>query len=69
MGKNKKLTENQINFLNVVGSEQNREYNVVLLGVPESNATSDEERTKECEVTTFEIFEEIQILTKEMYTK
>ena len=63
MGNNKKLTENQINILNVVGSEQkerqSRKYNVILLGVPESNATTDEERTKEDEATTFEILEEI----------
>ena len=53
----------QINILNVVGSEQkerqSRKYNVILLGVPESNATTDEERTKEDEATTFEILEEI----------
>ena len=63
MGNNKKLTENQINILNVVGSEQkerqSRKYNVILLGVPESNATKDEERKKEDEATTFEILEEI----------
>ena len=36
MGKNKKLTENQINILNIAGSEQKerqtRKYNLVLIG-------------------------------------
>jgi len=65
VGKNKKLTENQIDILNEVGSKRkerrNREYYMVLFGVPESNAATDEERTKEDEATTFEILEEIGI--------
>ena len=61
--KYKKLTENQMNILSVVGAEQKerlfREENVVLFGVPESKATTEEERQKEDEATVFAILDEI----------
>ena len=44
----------------------NRERNVVLFGVPISTATSDEEREKEDEATTFEILAEIEIEKKDV---
>jgi hypothetical protein len=63
IGKNKKLTENQMNILSVVGAEQKerqfREENLVLFGVPESKATSEEERQKDDEATVFAILDEI----------
>jgi hypothetical protein len=63
IGKNKKLTDNQMNILSVVGAEQKerqfREENVVLFGVPESKATTEEERQKEDEATVFTILDEI----------
>ena len=63
IGKRKNISENQVNILSAVGCEQknrhNRERNVVLFGVPNSTAATEEEREKEDEKTTREIFEEI----------
>jgi antitoxin component of RelBE/YafQ-DinJ toxin-antitoxin module len=63
IGKRKNISENQINILSAVGCEQknrqNRERNVVLFGVPNSTAATEEEREKEDEKTTREILEEI----------
>jgi hypothetical protein len=63
IGKNKKFTENQMNILSVVGAEQKerqfRTKNLVLFGVPESKATSEEERQKDDEATVFAILDEI----------
>ena len=68
IGKRKNISENQINILSAVGCEQknrqNRERNVVLFGVPNSTAATEEEREKEDEKTTREIFEEIGIELK-----
>ena len=59
------ISENQMNLLNAVGSEQKerkkKENNVVLFGVPTSTATTYEKREKEDENITCQIFEEIKI--------
>ena len=58
-------SENQMNLLNAVGSEQKerkkKENNVVLFGVSTSTATTYEEREKEDENITCQILEEIVI--------
>jgi hypothetical protein len=63
IGKNKKLTENQMNILSVVGTKQKerqfREENVLLFGVPESKAATVDERQKGDEATFFSILDEI----------
>ena len=63
--KKKKITENQIDILNAVGSEQKerakRVKNVILFGVSMSTAATEEERTKEDEKTICDILDEIGI--------
>ena len=58
------ISENQMNLLNAVGSEQKerkkKENNVVLFGVPTSTATTFK-REKEDENITCQILEEIWI--------
>ena len=59
------MSENQLNILSAVGCEQknrqNRELYVVLFGVSNSTAATEEEREKEDAKTTREILEEIGI--------
>ena len=63
--KKKKITENQIDILNSVGSEQKerakREKNVILFRVTMSTTATEEERTKEDEKTICDILDEIGI--------
>ena len=62
VGKKKMISENQMNILNAVESEQKerkKKDNVVLFGVPTSKATKYEEREKEDENITFQILEVI----------
>jgi hypothetical protein len=64
IGKRKIISENQANILSAVGCEQknsqNRERNVVLSGVPNSTAASEEDREKEDEKTTREVLVELK---------
>jgi hypothetical protein len=57
------ISENQLNILSAVGvskrTEENREWNFVLFGVPDSTAATVEEREKEDDKTTRKILEDI----------
>ena len=68
IGKRKNISENQLSILSAVGCEQknrqNWERNVLLFGVPNSTAATEEEREKEDEKTTREILDEIGIELK-----